>query len=82
MKNLKLEDICVITDIADCDPWHTAKDSLIGKRIKFDGYLERPVKYRGYIACCVLFFDPIPSLGIWTDRGSCFHCVKLEKIKI
>jgi hypothetical protein len=79
MKKLELGETCTITDIADCDLWYAEKNLFVGKRVEFAGYLKRPVKYPGYIACCVVFIDSIPSLGIGINRGICFYCVKLEK---
>ena len=83
MKELKLEDICTITDIADCDSWHVHKDLLVGKKVRYEGDIAGPMgEVPGFISCCVLFIDPVPILGIWVGRPTCFYCVKLEKVKI
>jgi len=81
MEEPKLYDLCVIIDIADCDSWHIHKDLLIGKRVRYEGKIAGPVDLPGFISCCVLFADPVPVLGIWVGRPTCFYCVKLEKIK-
>jgi hypothetical protein len=82
MKELKLYDLCVIKEIADCDRlWYAHKDLLVGKMVRYEGEIGGPVELPGFIACCVVFVDPVPELGFWKDRPSCFYCVKLEKIE-
>lgn len=80
MENLKLGDVCVITEIGDCDGWHISKDLFIGKRVEFNGHIVSPVNSYGYIACCVIFIDPVPYFAIWAGTATCFYCAKLEKI--
>jgi hypothetical protein len=80
MKNLKLDDVCVITEIGECDSWYAYRDQLVGKKVRFEGYIASPVGLPDFISCCVLFLDTIPGLAIWSGRASCFYCVKLEKI--
>ncbi|MDP2930331.1 MAG: hypothetical protein Q8N56_01855 [bacterium] len=82
MENLKLGDVCVITEIGDCDGWHISKDLFIGKRVEFIVYIVSPVNSYGYVSCCVIFIDPVPYFAIWAGTATCFYCVKLEKLNL
>jgi hypothetical protein len=79
MKKLKPNDTCIVAEIGECDLWYNYRDLVIGKRVAFEGFITAPVHAPGFIACLVLFIDPIPSLSVWTKRPAAFYCVKLEK---